>query len=292
MSKDSQGIGEWIYGQLSALVVGAGALVVTMLCVGGAVALMVDERPPYQAIGESETVLIPAIVTEDTILVGHDVPPGSVDRLLGESRTRSAETIEAGEVVYAAAGRSVSTSPEMLRRLRGALDEASRVLEEDLPDGASQARRERRIEELESRRTSVLEAAAVITQVRRVPAEDLPEGVTTLTDPVIEMPEEPDGELSREPSDEPSPEPSDEPSADPSGEPSGEPSDEPSGDPSGEPTEEPGDDPSDGLSGEPSEDPTGDPTSDPTPEPTSDTPSGGGLGLFDEQAAPSDGPTD
>lgn len=276
----AQKVGEWVYGRRSAFVVGTGALVVTMLCVGGAVALMTEEQPRYEAGSVGRTALIPTIVTAD-LAVGEAVPPGSVDRLLAESRDRSVQTIEAGEVVYTAAERSAVASPAMLRQLRGALDEASRVVEHEPPDGASLTRRERHLEELETGRTSVLDAASVITQVRHVPAEDLPEGTTTVTDPVIEQPEEPEGGISQEPSEEPS-----EPLDVPTDAPSGEPSDEPSGDPSDRSTTPaPTDDPSE----DPGDEPSGDPTTGPSPEPTDDAPTDGGLqGLFGKGAATDD----
>lgn len=264
-----QTMSEWIFEWRSTLVVGACALMVTMLCVGGAVALMIDDQPRYEAGAGVEVAPIPVIVTADTAVLGG----------LGESVERSAETVRAGEVVYAAAEQSLPPTAGMLRQLREALDDASLALEDELPDGASKAQRERHIEELEERRASVLDAASMITQVRRVPAEDLPAGTTTVTDPAVEpSPEEP--ERSEEPEDEASPRPSEEPS----GELPGEPSEEPSGTPSEEQSPEP----------------AGDPSPDPSGESSDETPSGGLapqdpaddagpiLDLFRETAPPGD----
>ncbi|MBO0608351.1 hypothetical protein [Myceligenerans salitolerans] len=285
MGKYSENVGEWVYERRSAFVAGTGALVVTMLCAGGAVALMIDDQPRYEAGAAAETVLIPAIVTADTAVAESDVAPGSVDRLVDESRDRSVQTIAAAEVVYDAAERSAVAAPTTLLRLRGALDEASRVVEEDLPDDASQERRERHLRELETQRASVLDAASVVTQVRRVPAEQLPEGTTTVTDPVVEPPEQPEDGSAREPSEQPSGQPSDTPFDGPTDLPVPPPSGEPSGGPSADTPGDPSDGPSAGTVPAPSQDPTTSPPAEPED---------GGLaddlgGLFDKGAATDDG---
>lgn len=266
----AQSVGEWISERRSAFVAGVGALVVTMLCVGGAVALMIEDRPRYEAGADSRQPLIPTIVTADVAVV-HD---------LSESRARSAETIEAGEVVYAAAERTFPSTASMLRRLRVALDEATRTLEDELPADAGPEERERHIEELEARRASVLDAASMLTQVRRVPAEELPEGTMTITDPVIAPGQDPqDGTPSQEPGGEPTTEPTPGPSPDPSPEPSedatGEVTDLPVPTPTDEPSPDPSEEPSDGAT-----------DGGLAPQPPDDD---GGLdGLFGDKALPDD----
>lgn len=264
-------VGEWLVRRQTVVIVGACAFTVTMLSVGGAMALMSEERrgvPP--AVAASGNASIPAIVTDDTVLAAQDVSPESVDRLLGEAGSRSAETVEVGEAVYAAAEAS---APEgELRTLRGALDETSEVLDGDLPDDASAAQRERRVLDLEEGRASVLDAAAEITEVRRVPSDELPPGATTLAvatpDPAPSVPGRPVFEPTIEPSAPPStptPGPTDTPTPEPSGSPS-----ESGGTPSGTP--EP----------EPSEEPTEEPSTEPTPQEPTDEPS---------SEAPTDGST-
>ncbi|GAA1868804.1 hypothetical protein [Myceligenerans crystallogenes] len=265
-------VGEWIFRRRTAVVVGACALTVTMVSVGGAWALMSAPRPSSEVTAESGarvpvSGVVPAIMTEDTSAAHHPAP-GSVDRLLDESRSRSAQAVAAGETVYAAARRSASSGA--LEGLRGALDETTAVLATELPGDASDAARTEHLETLEARRAALLDAASLITQVRRVPAEELPEGATTVAvapqDPSPTMPTaDPTGEPvtaptpvpSGEPATTPVPEPSTEPSAGPTApgatpapEPSvgataPTPSPEPSGAPSSspvEPTQEPGDD--------------------------------------------------
>ncbi|MBL0888780.1 hypothetical protein [Myceligenerans indicum] len=272
------GIGQWVYERRSAVVAGAGAFVVTMLCAGGAVALMIEDRPRYEAGAVIQTVRIPAIVTAD-VVAGQEAPPASVDRLLGESRVRSVETIAAGEAVYTAAEQSAGASPDTLRRLRDALDEASHGVQEELPDGASQERREQHIRDLEAQRTSVLDAASAITQVRHVPAEELPAGTTTTTGPVMESSESPGGE----PSEQPSQEPSREPSQQPGDETYDLPTDAPSGLPTDTPSEVPSDPSSDEPAGDPSQSPPPAPEDETGPPPPADDPDAGGLGgLFDK----------
>ncbi|GAB4085319.1 hypothetical protein GCM10028784_19490 [Myceligenerans cantabricum] len=286
---------EWAHrrGSAAVVAVGACALAVTMLSVGGAWALMSGERPGDEVVSEPdvETVTIPAILTSDSALGTHDGATGSIDRLLGESRTRSVETIEAGEVVYAAAGPSADLL--VLHRLRGAIDQAAAGLDDDLPDHASTARRERRLAELAAQRTSILDAASVITEVRRVPAEELPAGTTTTTEPVVDPTSGPPDAPTADPTTDPTREPTDGPTPGPSADPTADP-DTPTSDPSGEPSGEPTGTPSPEPTGDPTTDPTTDPTQDPGGTPT-DTPAAkgsGGLLPGDPVLPPSDAPTD
>lgn len=268
----------------SVVAVAACALAVTMLTVGGAAALLSEEQQQRDrhAVDRGTPVVpvLPAIVTEDATLTSGDLPSGDVDKLLGESRARSAETVRAGEAVYAAAAER-SVPADVLRRLRDALDETSRILDGELPDGASDRERERVLRQLESGRAAVLDAAAAITSVRRVPAGELVSATTTLVVPDDESP-------GGAPVFEPNPEPSDPPEPDPSDDPS----DDTSEDPTPEPGTDPSDEPSDGTSQDPSQEPTSDPSHEPSDDPAGEPTEKLSPSPSDDGSSPSGSPTD
>lgn len=150
-------------------------LVAVVFCAGGIALVTMNDTPERVPSSSSLTLPpLPWIVVGD----GQAVENSDLEVRLREETERLAETIEAGEKVYAAARRSAPASD--LKRLRVALDAAADALERELDEDADERAREKRIDQLKKLRARVLEAAAEITEVRTVPEAELPSGTTAV----------------------------------------------------------------------------------------------------------------
>ncbi|GAA1868824.1 hypothetical protein [Myceligenerans crystallogenes] len=162
-------------GRRQAIITAACVVAAAVVCGGGVALLDFGDDGRDLPGGSVVTALpFPPIVTADDVAA---TSRRLADRL-AVAADRLSETVVAGEKVHAAARGAAPRAD--LERLRAALDTASAVLANELHDDATKRERTDRLKTLDELRTRILDAADAITDVRLVPAAELPEGTTTI----------------------------------------------------------------------------------------------------------------
>lgn len=160
------------------LVTGMSVFVGAVVCAGGLALMTAQEEPDRK---RSESVVtpmpIPMLVSADDVRVSEK--DQNLDDRMKKAAKRLSDAIGAGEQVYEAARASSSPAPA-LARLRAALDQATVVLDRELGSDATSAERRARVAALDEQRGRILDASARLTEVRSVPADELPEGTSTV----------------------------------------------------------------------------------------------------------------